>query len=187
MVRLHTELTVAKAELDGAYGTRAQRAAEMASNPAVQKETDELNERNSGLLEEVASLKSQSDALKTDNAELNQRIHTLQQELSDTIAEYEAMTKASIEFEKDREALEASLDSLRDRSEELEAQLGEEKLKWMGVKSPMAAGSRGSSVPGSTSANVLKNEFKKMMREMRAENMKALRVGSTKSLWRILY
>ncbi|KAL8716898.1 MAG: hypothetical protein Q9225_005809 [Loekoesia sp. 1 TL-2023] len=176
MVRLHTELTVAKAELDGAYGTRAQRAAEIASNPAVQKELDELNERNSGLLEEVTSFKSQLDALKTDNAELNQRIHTLQQELSDTIAEYEAMTKASIEFEKDREALEASLDSLRDRSEELEAQLGEEKLKWMGVKSPMAAGSRDSSVPGSTSANVLKNEFKKMMREMRVENMKALRL-----------
>ncbi|KAL8998875.1 MAG: hypothetical protein Q9188_006014 [Gyalolechia gomerana] len=176
MVRLHTELTVAKAELDGAYGTRAQRAAEMASNPAVHKELDELNERNTGLLEDVASLKSQHDALRTDNAELKQRIHTLQQELGDTIGEYEAMTKASIEFEKDREALEASLDRLRDRSEELEAQLGEERLKWMGVKSPMAAGSRDSSVPGSTSANVLKNEFKKMMREMRAENMKALRL-----------
>lgn len=177
MVRLHTELTVAKAELDGAYGTRAQRAAEMASNPALQKELDELNDHNSGLLREIASLKSEHDNLKSDNAELHQRVHTLQKELSDTIGEYESMTKASIEFEKDREALEASLDQLRDRSEELETALGEEKLKWMGVKSPMAAGNRDSSVPGSTSANVLKNEFKKMMREMRTENMKALRVG----------
>lgn len=176
MVRLHTELTVARAELDGAYGTRAQRAAEMASNPAVQKELDELNERNNTLLHDVTSLKSQHDTVRTDNTELKQRIYTLQQELSDTIGEFETMTKASIEFERDREALEASLDRLRDRSEELEAQLGEEKLKWMGVKSPMAAGSRDSSVPGSTSANVLKNEFKKMMREMRAENMKALRL-----------
>ncbi|KAI4129150.1 MAG: hypothetical protein LQ338_002385 [Usnochroma carphineum] len=176
MVRLHTELTVAKAELDGAYGTRAQRAAEMASNPALQKELDELNERNSALQQEMAALRSEHDRLKSDNVELHQRANTLQQELSDTIGEYETMTKASIEFEKDREALEAQLDNLRDRSEELEAQLGEEKLKWIGVKSPMAAGSRDSSVPGSTSANVLKNEFKKMMREMRAENMKALRL-----------
>ncbi|KAL8917118.1 MAG: hypothetical protein Q9208_008157 [Pyrenodesmia sp. 3 TL-2023] len=176
MVRLHTELTVAKAELDGAYGTRAQRAAEMASNPALQKELDELNDHNSGLLREIASLKSGHDDLKSDNAELHQRVNTLQKELSDTIGEYETMTKASIEFERDREALEASLDQLRDRSEDLEAQLGEEKLKWMGVKSPMAASSRDSSVPGSTSANVLKNEFKKMMREMRTENMKALRL-----------
>lgn len=177
MVRLHTELTVARAELDGAYGTRAQRAAEMASNPALQKELDELNERNSGLLEEMASLRSQHDTLRTNHAESHQRVNTLQQELGDTIGEYETMTKASIEFEKDREALEAQLDHVRDRSEELEAQLGEEKLKWIGVKSPMAAGNRDSSVPGSTSANVLKNEFKKMMREMRAENMKALRVS----------
>ncbi|KAL8936727.1 MAG: hypothetical protein Q9211_004046 [Gyalolechia sp. 1 TL-2023] len=176
MVRLHTELTVAKAELDGAYGTRAQRAAEMAPHPAIQKELDELNERNTRLLQDVASLQSQHDALKADNAELKQRTHTLQRELGDTIGEYETMTKASIEFEKDREALEASLDRLRDRSEELEGQLGEEKLKWMGFKGPMAGGSRDASTPGPTSANVLKNEFKKMMREMRAENMKALRL-----------
>lgn len=183
MVRLHTEVTVAKAELDGAYGTRAQRAAEMASNPALQKELDELNERNSGLAEEVTSLRSEHDALKHDNAGLQQRVNTLQQELSDTIGEYETMTKASIEFEKDREALEAQLDRVRDRSEELEAQLGEEKLKWMGVKSPMAAGNRDSSVPGSTGANVLKTEFKKMMREMRAENIRALRVSLVLRRW----
>ncbi|KAL8729406.1 MAG: hypothetical protein Q9181_005016 [Wetmoreana brouardii] len=176
MVRLHTELTVAKAELDGAYGTRAQRAAEMASNPALHKELDELNERNAAVLGELASIKSRHDSLQSDNRESNQRIQTLQQELSETIGEFETMTKTSIEFEKDREALEASLDNLRDRCEELENQLGEEKLKWMGVKKPVAAGDRDSSVPGSTSANVLKNEFKKMMREMRAENMKALRL-----------
>ncbi|KAI4258671.1 MAG: hypothetical protein LQ352_001097 [Teloschistes flavicans] len=170
MVRLHTELTVAKAELDGAYGTRAQRAAEMASNPAIHKELEEANERNAGLLEELASLKSQQERLQTDGHESAQRVQTLQRELSETIGEFETMTKASIEFEKDREALESSLDALRDRCEEVENQLGEEKLKWIGVKGG------DSSVPGSTSANVLKNEFKKMMREMRAENTKALRL-----------
>ncbi|KAI4267514.1 MAG: hypothetical protein L6R38_008227 [Xanthoria sp. 2 TBL-2021] len=176
MVRLHTELTVAKAELDGAYGTRAQRAAEMAANPAVQKEIEELNERHAGLAEELASLRSRHHSTESEKAQSGGRIKTLEQELSETIAEFESMTKASIEFEKEREALEAMVDRMRDRSEELENQLAEEKLKWMGVKSPMAAGNRDSSVPGSTSANVLKNEFRKMMREMRAENMKALRL-----------
>ncbi|KAL8765275.1 MAG: hypothetical protein Q9209_007597 [Squamulea sp. 1 TL-2023] len=176
MVRLHTELTFAKAELDSAYGTRAQRAAEMASNPAAQKEIDELHERNVGLSEELAGLRSQHNSTETEKHELNQRIKTLELELSETIGDFENMTKASIEFEKDREALEAMVDNMRDRSEELENELAEEKLKWMGIKSPMAAGNRDSSVPGSTSANVLKNEFRKMMREMRAENMKALRL-----------
>lgn len=171
MVHLHTELTVAKAELDAAYGTRAQRAAEMASNPAIHKELEEANERNAGLLEELASLKSRHDRLQIEGHDSAQRVQTLQRELSETIGEYETMTQASIEFEKDREALEAILDALRDRYEELENQLGEEKLKWIGIKG------RDSSVPGSTSATVLKNEFKKMMREMRAENTKALRVS----------
>ncbi|KAL8900281.1 MAG: hypothetical protein Q9192_001153 [Flavoplaca navasiana] len=176
MVRLHTELTVAKAELDGAYGTRAQRAAEMAANPAVQKEIEELSERNARLVEELASLRSRHDSAESDKAKSDERIKTLEQELSETIGDFESMTKASIEFEKEREALEALVDRMRDRSEDCENQLAEEKLKWMGVKSPMAAGNRDSSVPGSTSANVLKNEFRKMMREMRAENMKALRL-----------
>lgn len=182
MVRLHTELTVAKAELDGAYGTRAQRAAEMAANPAVQKEIEELNERNAGLVEELASLRSRHHSSESEKAESDGRIKTLEQELSETIAEFESMTKASIEFEKEREGLEAMVDRMRDRSEELENQLAEEKLRWMGVKSTMAAGNRDSSVPGSTSAHVLQKEFRKMMREMRAENMRALRVGQDPTL-----
>ncbi|KAL8804429.1 MAG: hypothetical protein Q9200_005826 [Gallowayella weberi] len=179
MVGLRTELAFAKAELDAAYGSRAQRAAEMASNPAVQKELDELTERNAGLNEELTILRARHGAAESENGDLSQRIKTLEQELSETIGDFESMTKASIEFEKDREALEATVDNLRDRSEELENRLGEEKLKWMGFKSPMAGDKRDSSVAGSTSANVLKNEFKKMMREMRAESMKALRVGGS--------
>ncbi|KAL9038589.1 MAG: hypothetical protein Q9214_005216 [Letrouitia sp. 1 TL-2023] len=176
MVRLQTELTVARAELDGAYGTRAQRAAEVASNPAVQKELEDITTRNKNLLTEITGLKSQQKELHTTNTELEERKQALQSELTEIIGEYESMTKASIEFERDREVLESSLDSLRDRCEELETQLREEKLQSLGVKSPGSAGHKESVTPGSTSATVLRNEFKKIMREMRAENMKTLRV-----------
>ncbi|KAL9607878.1 MAG: hypothetical protein Q9167_007256 [Letrouitia subvulpina] len=176
MVRLQTELTVARAELDGAYGTRAQRAAEVASNPAVQKELEDITMRNKNLLTEITGLKAQQKELYTTNMELEERKQALQSELTDIIGEYESMTKASIEFERDREVLESSLDSLRDRCEDLETQLREEKLESLGVKSPGSAGHKESAAPGSTSATVLRNEFKKMMREMRAENTKALRL-----------
>lgn len=156
MVRLQTELTVARAELDGAYGTRAQRAAEVASHPALQQEVAELNERNNVL---------------------NQRVQTLQKELSETIGEYEVMTKSGIEYEKERENMENTIDGLRDRSEQLETQLGDEKVRWLGMKSPGVAGDRSSNEKGATSTSVLKNEFKKMMRETRTENMRALRVS----------
>ncbi|KAL9130653.1 MAG: hypothetical protein Q9217_001223 [Psora testacea] len=164
MVRLQTEVTVAKAELDGAYGTRAQRAAEVAQHPALQQEI-------SGLKQELEASKAKSSG----NVELQQRVQTLQRELSETIAEYEVMTKSSIDFEKERETLENTVDALRDRCEALETQLDEEKVGKLGVKGPGTPGDRGSNEKGATSTSVLKNEFKKMMRETRAENMRALR------------
>ena len=135
VIRLQTELTIAKAELDSAHGTRAQRAAEAAGDPALQA-----------------------------------RVQTLQKELSETIADYESMTKATIEYEKEREKLENTADALRDQVESLEMQLSEEKINGMGAKSPGMESVR--SAPGGTSVAVLKTEFKKMMRERTDEKRK---------------
>ncbi|KAJ5476394.1 hypothetical protein N7475_002123 [Penicillium sp. IBT 31633x] len=168
IVRVTTELTMAKAELDGAYGTRAERAAEVASNPSVQRENDALVTRNIELTEELAVLKSQRGG-----GDLQQRADTLERELRETIDDYEAMTKASIEFEKERERFESFIDSLRDRCEQLETQLAEERISWMNLSSPTSVGRDGTSE--TTSTMVLKNEFKKMMRDTRNENMKILR------------
>lgn len=172
IVRVTTELTMAKAELDGAYGTRAERAAEVASNPSVQRENDALVTRNIELTEELAALKSQRGG-----GDLQQRADTLERELRETIDDYEAMTKASIEFEKERERFESFIDSLRDRCEQLETQLAEERISWMNLSSPTSVGRDGTSE--TTSTMVLKNEFKKMMRDTRNENMKILRVSYT--------
>lgn len=169
-VLLQTELTVAKAELDAAYGTRAERAAEATANPAKQQEFDELVTRNQRLTEEI-------DVLRNRNVDVNQRAQTLQRELTETIGEYETMTQSTITYERDREQLENSVDSLRDRCEALETQLSEEKVRWLGVKSPGSGGAIDFISPGTTSTQVLKNEFKKMMRDTRAENMRALRVS----------
>ena len=175
VVRLQTELTFARAELDGAYGTRAQRAAEIAGDPALQKELDMLRTQNSALATELATLKTTHAAGgKGEIAGLQAHIDTLQQELSETIADYEAMTKASIEYEKEREQLENLIDTLRDRNESLDGQLSEDRVQMLGTKSP--GGSREAGAGGNTSTMVLKNEFKKMMRETRAEHAKALRV-----------
>jgi len=167
-VRMQTELTIVKAELDGAYGSRAQRAADVSSNPAVQKEIDSLNARNGELQQQLDLLSSQHVEKGADSAELQNKVNTLQTELKETIEEYEMMTKASIEFERERDHLEASIDSLRDRCEALETQLSEERVKWLGVKASAPA--------ETTSTMVLKNEFKKMMRDTRSENIKSLRV-----------
>lgn len=179
LVRLRTEVTVARAELDGAYGTRAQRAAEVASNPALQREVEELSARNSALVDELAALKAQHESGGQSSAELARRTDILQRELTETINEYEILTKSTLEFEKDREQLERVIDGLRDRCESLESELSDEKVRWLGVRSPGSSGAKEGNVPGTTSTMVLKNEFKKIMKETRAESTKALRVSST--------
>lgn len=176
VAELQTEVTIARAELEGAYGSRSQRAAEVAANPVIQREIDTLNKNNKALEAEVAALKV-SAASNDKSAELQTRIDTLQKELSETIEEYETMTKASIEWEKEREELERTIDSLRDQRENLETQLSDEKVRWLGMKSPGLAPDGTMSGSRETSTTVLKNEFKKMMRDTRTENMKALRVS----------
>lgn len=166
-VRAQTELTMAKAELDSAQGTRSQRAA---ANPALQKEFEELNTRNFELTMELAELK----AGRPGDSNAQRRVATLERELRETLDDYEAMTKASIEFEKEREGFEGIIDQLRDRCEQLETQINEERISWMGLNSPTSGGR--DSTSETTSTMVLKNEFKRMMRDTRVENMKILKV-----------
>lgn len=167
-VRAQTELTMAKAELDGAYGSRSERAA---ANPTLQKEFEELNTRNIEMAMELAELKAGKPG---GDGNLKRRAETLEKELRETIDDYESMTKASIEFEKEREGFEALIDRLRDRCEQLETQVNEERINWMGLNSPTSM-SR-DSTSETTSTMVLKNEFKRMMRDTRIENMKILKV-----------
>ena len=170
LAELQTEVTIARAELDGAYGSRAQRAAEVAANPAIQKEIDDLTRKNASLAAEITQLKREGPV----SNQADETMKTLKKELEETIEEYELMTKASIEWEKEREMLEGTIDKLRDEREGLEAQLSDEKVRWLGIKSLGTEGQK--SFADSTSTTVLKNEFKKMMRDTRAESQKALRV-----------
>ena len=190
VARAQTELTVVRAELDGAYGTRAQRAADVSANPLVQREIDNLNEKNSKLTRDLEDLRiehskvqSEREYLKAqpvqDNtSELQMKVDMLQRELKDTVEDYELMTKASIEFERERDQLEEIIDGLRERCDNLEGQLSDERVRLLGMKS--------NGPTETTSVMVLKNEFKKMMRDTRAENIKTMKVRLTNSMIIIL-
>ena len=128
------------------------------------------------LAQELAAIK----AKKPGDGNLQRRVETLEKELRETIDDYESMTKASIEFEKEREGFEGVIDRLRDRCEQLETQINEERINWMGLSSPSSMGRDGTSE--TTSTMVLKNEFKKMMRDTRTENMKILKVSTSLSI-----
>ncbi|QDS75037.1 hypothetical protein FKW77_006139 [Venturia effusa] len=161
VVRLTTELTICKAELDAAFGSRSQRQADaaQAANTEAAKQLDAAN--------------AELVALRMASSDGSAHEEELRKELADTLKEFEELTKASVEQEKERDELELQLDEERDRKAELENQLAEEQVKWLGVMQETEGG-RGLQGMGS-GAMALKNEFKKMMRETRTEHLKAIR------------
>lgn len=159
LVTLTTELTMAKAELDAAYGSRAERQKE--ANGESQRALEEAQARITEL--ETATAAAQSGS---------QREKQMEDELRSTLQEFEELTKASVDSEKERDKLEAIVDQLRDKVEETEAALSAEKVRWLGVRSPGANGES-----ELTSVSTMRNDFKRMMRETRLEGVKALRVS----------
>jgi chromosome segregation ATPase len=177
IARLATEVTIARAELDGAYGSRAQRAAEVAANPMIQNEINTLTSEKERLEKELEQAKGM-------RGEDRDRMEDLKRELAGMVDEFEAVTRTSVEWERERENLEKEVDKLREVKEELETRLADEKVKALGLRSPGPAGAEtpggtGRVGAGETSTAVLKNEFKKMMRDTRAESARALRVSSS--------
>ena len=196
IVRLTTELTMAKAELDGAYGSRAERAkeaqaAEVAERTqAITGELEWLRAEHEGLMGVHGQLNGEHDTLKRSHTEALAQIEelraqagsadrskNLEAELSGMTDAFQDLTRESIELEKERIQLEDLIDGLRDRCDALELQLNDEKIRWLGMKSPsLSPESAMNGRASMTSTMVMRQEFKKMMREARAEGVKALRV-----------
>lgn len=172
LVRLQTELTVSRAELDGAYGTRAQRAAEGAMTPEVKREIE---------------------GMRTALGGKESRVEALERELGELVTAHEGMVRQIVDAEKEREQLEGLVDQMREKIDYSERQLTDERVKTMGFGTPVSSKSRtlsgdissprptSSRGGDSTSVGVMRNEFKRMMREMRSEHFKSLKVSRLSS------
>ncbi|KAL7795280.1 Up-regulated during septation domain-containing protein [Trichoderma ceciliae] len=94
LVELKTELTIAQAELDGAYGSRAERAAD------------------------AAAMKNNHEVLKLSN-----QVERLKKELAGTVQDLEAITKETIGAEREKIDLEQQVDEALSAKNSLEADL----------------------------------------------------------------
>jgi chromosome segregation ATPase len=195
VAKLSTEVVMAKAELDIAYGSKSERAAATAQakaaalalekankqpqtiDPGLLAEIENLEKRNGELIDEIVMLKNER-LESANNEHLEKRCKMLQKELDDMLKDFENLTKQSIGAEQERTKLESLIDALKERIEELETTMAEDKIRYLAVgprpsvdmRSPL--GRTGES----TTTTVLKTEFKKMIRDMRQEQAKALRV-----------
>ncbi|KAK4194192.1 Up-regulated during septation-domain-containing protein [Triangularia verruculosa] len=157
VIELKTEMTIAKAELDGAYGSRKQRAAEAAkfTNTA-------------------------------ETAELNAQVVKLRSELEAALRDLEDITKESINAEKEKLDLESKLDDavavkvrleqevkvLRDRLDKAKEELDKERLK--PPNSPVPGGGAGAGA-GRAGATMLSEQFRATMKEERKKFQEELR------------
>ncbi|KAL7273139.1 hypothetical protein RUND412_004024 [Rhizina undulata] len=191
---LSTEVALLKAELDSAYGTRQQRAAETAQARAAAlalekankgpqtidadllQEVDDLANNNRILMEELISLKTEKAMSADAIAAAEKRCKKLQMEMEGMLGDFEGLTKQSIEFEHERVKLEALVDSLRERCEVLEMSLADERVRWLGLRNEGSGGvGKRYGTGEGTGISLVKEEFKKMVRDMRNEQSRALR------------
>lgn len=157
VVGLKTELTIARAELDGAYGSRSERAAEAAA----------------------LTKNSQMKDMQT-------QIQKLKDELAETLKELEGVTKETVSSEREKVDLESRLDeatanrsnletelsSLRERYTtevtKLKEQLDAEKFK--------AGGLNAAGTGPRAGATMLSEQFRTTMKEERKRFQEELRV-----------
>ncbi|KAK1834651.1 Up-regulated during septation-domain-containing protein [Podospora conica] len=155
VIELKTEVAIAKAELDGAYGSRKQRAAEVA-RLAQSSEVEELGAQ-------VARLKA---------------------ELAATLRDLEDITRDSIKAEREKMELEGRLDDAEAARQAVEAEAGALRAKLDGevgrlreeldkerLKPPASPGVGG----GRAGAAMLSEQFRATMKEERKKFQEELR------------
>jgi hypothetical protein len=152
LAELKTEVTIARAELDGAYGTRAERAAD------------------------VAAIKNSAE-----NVKLNNQIEKLKKELAGTAQDLENMTKETLGAEREKVDLESKLDDAiaAKQTVEAEVQKAREQITKLqeeldGEKLKVGGGGSGGSKPGA-GASMLSEQFRATMREERKKFQEDLR------------
>lgn len=156
IAELKTEVTIARAELDGAYGTRAERAAD------------------------VAALKNSAEVQKLSN-----QIEKLKKELAGTAEDLESITKETLGAEREKVELEGKLDEALQAKQKGEAEVekAREQIATLqeeldGHRLKVASGGRG----GGAGASMLSEQFRATMREERKKFQEDLRVRGYQQL-----
>lgn len=156
MIETKTELTIAKAELEGAYGSRSERAAEAA---ALTKSS------------QMQSMVEQSEKLKA--------------ELAATLKDLEELTKETLAAEKEKVELEGRLDEAESTRTSLEGDIAAlrtrynsevTKLKEQLDAEKFKAGPNASGTGPRAGASMLSEQFRATMKEERRKFQEELRV-----------
>ncbi|KAB5583722.1 involucrin repeat protein [Coniochaeta sp. 2T2.1] len=150
IIELKTEATIAKAELEGAYGSRAQRAAEVAK-VTQNAELTELTAQNQKLRKELENTLKELELITKETIAATKEKLDIEGQLDDAVA-----AKTSLEGEVDK-----LRDKLNSEVSKLQEQLDAEKLKV-----PPSPGVNGAA-QSRAGAAMLSEQFRATMKEER--------------------
>ncbi|KAI5466940.1 Up-regulated during septation-domain-containing protein [Mariannaea sp. PMI_226] len=172
LAEVKTELTIAQAELDAAYGSRAERAADVAAIKTsaevtkLQNQITRLKKELSGTVQELEDVTRESLSAEREKIELESKMDDIQ------------TTRAALENETNelRERLEEEMTKSRERITKLQEELDGERLK--------AVPSQGGPGRLGAGASMLSEQFRSTMREERKKFQEEIREerGRTRKL-----
>ena len=163
IAELKTELTIARAELEGAYGSRAERAADLAAI----KSSDEVM----GLKNQVETYKGELEQTLKQLEEVTRETLSAEREKLDMETKLDDVTAAKGILEEEIKELAERLDGAESKARERIDKLQEE-LDAARLKGGSEGGSRGAG------AAMLSEQFRSTMREERKKFQEDLRVSN---------
>ncbi|KAG7115681.1 hypothetical protein HYQ44_007423 [Verticillium longisporum] len=172
MVSLKTELTFAQAELDGAYGSRKERAAAVAAVKST-VEVEQLKTEVERLKDELASTLKELEGITAETIGAEREKLDVEGRLDDALA-----ARASLEFEMAslRDQLEGEMRNARDKVSRLQEELDAERLKAVPGAGAGARPGAGASMLSEQFRATMKQERKKFQEDIREEQAKRRRL-----------
>lgn len=147
LAELKTEVTIARAELDGAYGSRAERAAD------------------------VAALKNNAEVQKLSN-----QIEKLKKELTGTVQDLENVTKETLSAEREKVELEGKLDEALQAKVKMDAEVQKVHEQMAKLQDDLDGERLKGGGKSGAGASMLSEQFRATMREERKKFQEDLRV-----------
>lgn len=166
-VETKTELTIAQAELDGAYGSRAERAADVAAIKTsgevmkLQNQLTRLKNELAGTVQELEDVTKETLSAEREKIELENNLQDVQVVRKQLEGEVTAL----------RKQLETDMEKAREHITKLQDDLDGERLKAIPPNGGVGRG-----------ASVLSEQFRATMREERKKFQESIRVSRRPSL-----
>ncbi|KAM0330480.1 hypothetical protein ACHAQA_003424 [Verticillium albo-atrum] len=172
MVGLKTELTFAQAELDGAYGSRKERAVAAAAIKSS-AEVEQLKNEVERLKDELGSTLKELEGITSETIGAEREKLDVEGRLDDALA-----ARASLEFEMAslRDQLEGEMRNARDKVSKLQEELDAERLKVVPGAGAGARPGAGASMLSEQFRATMKQERKKFQEDIREEQAKRRRL-----------